>query len=109
SWLQAGAEELVADPELHMIGAPYLPPPRGTWVQRVWALHRLRHTTPREAVWLASGNLFIRKHDFDRIGGFDESLIAAEDVDLCVRLKEAQGRIISDMRLTNIHHGDPRT
>src|SRR4029453_7412931 len=56
-----------------------------------------------------SGNLFIRKHDFDRIGGFDESLIAAEDVDLCVRLKEAQGRIISDMRLTNIHHGEPRT
>ncbi len=108
-WLSAGVQELVDDPELHMVGAPYLPPPDGTWVQRVWSLHRLRNVARGETVWLASGNLFLRKHDFDRIGGFDESLVAAEDVDLCVRLKEAGGRIVSDMRLANIHHGEPKT
>jgi glycosyltransferase involved in cell wall biosynthesis len=108
-WLSAGVQQLVDDSELHMVGAPYLPPPDGTWVQRVWSLHRLRNGARGETVWLASGNLFLRKHDFDRIKGFDESLVAAEDVDLCVRLKEAGGRIVSDMRLANIHHGEPRT
>jgi glycosyltransferase involved in cell wall biosynthesis len=108
-WIRAGAEELMADADLHMIGAPYLPPPQGTWVQRFWALHRLRNAARGEAVWLASGNLVIRKRDFDRIGGFDESLVAAEDVDLCVRLRASHGRIVSDMRVANIHHGEPRT
>jgi len=108
-WLRTGVAELVADPDLHMIGAPYLPPAQGTWVQRVWALHRLRHAERSEVVWLASGNLFLRKRDFERIGGFDESLVAAEDVDLCVRLAAAQGRIVSDMRVANVHHGEPRT
>jgi cellulose synthase/poly-beta-1,6-N-acetylglucosamine synthase-like glycosyltransferase len=108
-WLRAGVNDLVADPDLHMVGAPYLPPPQGTWVQRIWAVHRLRHAERGEVVWLASGNLFLRKRDFNRIGGFDETLVAAEDVDLCVRLKAAQGRIVSDMRLANIHHGEPPT
>ena len=108
-WLKTGVEELSADPDLHMIGAPYLPPPQGTWVQRAWALHRLRNSARSDALWLASGNLFIRKRDFDRIGGFDESLVAAEDVDLCERLRKAQGRIVSDMRVANVHHGEPRT
>lgn len=108
-WLQAGVDELVADPNLQMIGAPYLPPPQGTWVQRIWALHRLRNTRRGEVVWLASGNLFMRKYDFDRIGGFDEALVATEDVDLCVRLAEGKGRIVCDMRVANIHHGEPAT
>jgi glycosyltransferase involved in cell wall biosynthesis len=108
-WIERGAGELTADPTLQMIGAPYLAPPHGTWVQQVWSLHRLRNTTRGEVVWLASGNLFLRKHVFDRIGGFDEQLVAAEDVDLCVRLKESGGRIVADMRVANIHHGEPRT
>ena len=108
-WLGAGVSELVADPSLNMVGSPCLAPPLGTWVQQVWQLHRLRNNERRRVDWLGAGNLFVRKHDFDRIGGFDETLVAAEDVDLCVRLKEAQGRIISDMRVANVHHGEPRT
>jgi hypothetical protein len=59
--------------------------------------------------WLGGGNLFLRKADFDRLGGFDESLVAAEDVDLCVRLAEAGGRVVADPRISNIHHGEPAT
>ncbi len=108
-WLKAGVTELVADVDLHMTGSPCLPPTQGTWVQRAWAFHRLRNKRRREVEWLGAGNLFIRKLDFDRIGGFDETLVAAEDVDLCVRLKEAGGNIVSDMRVANVHHGEPRT
>ncbi len=109
NWLRAGVEELIADSDLSTIGSPYLAPPQGTWVQRVWAMHRLRESRRREVGWLGAGNLFIRKRDFDRIGGFDESLVAAEDVDLCERLRKAQGRIVSDMRVANVHHGEPKT
>ncbi len=108
-WLRAGVEEFVADPDLSTVGSPCLAPIQGTWVQRVWAMHRLRDRHRRDVEWLGAGNLFIRKRDFERIGGFDESLIAAEDVDLCVRLRKAQGRIVSDMRAANIHHGEPKT
>jgi len=108
-WLGAGVSELVADPSLNMVGSPCLAPPLGTWVQQVWQLHRLRNNERRRVDWLGAGNLFVRKYDFERIGGFDESLVAAEDVDLCVRLKEVHGRIISDMRVANIHHGEPQT
>jgi glycosyltransferase involved in cell wall biosynthesis len=108
-WIELGAGELTADPTLQMVGAYCLAPPQGTWVQRIWALHRLRNEARRDVDWLGAGNLFLRKHVFDRISGFDESLIAAEDVDLCVRLKESGGRIVADMRVANIHHGEPKT
>ena len=108
-WLRAGAASLADDFEVTVIGSPCLAPPKGTWVQQLWALHRLRGHSRRNVEWLGAGNLFLRKRDFDRIGGFDESLVAAEDVDLCERLKTAEGRIVSDMRLANIHHGEPRT
>ena len=108
-WLSAGTGELVGTLDVSMIGSPYLPPPDGTWVQRVWALHRLRQSARVEVPWLASGNLFLRKTDYDRLGGFDESLVAAEDVDLCVRLARSGGRIVSDPKIANIHHGEPAT
>src|SRR4029453_171867 len=109
NWLRAGVGELTADEELSMVGSPCLAPPRGTWVQRVWELHRLRSVDRRAVDWLGAGNLFIRKHEFERIDGFDETLVAAEDVDLCVRLKGACGRIVSHMRLGNIPPGHPPT
>src|SRR5205814_5569345 len=46
---------------------------------------------------------------FEAVGAFDVSLETCEDVDLCNRLRAAGYRIVSDSRLRNIHHGDPRT
>ena len=59
--------------------------------------------------WLASGNLFVRRANFDAIGGFRENLVAAEDADLCHRLKDQGGRIFLDQRIASIHHGEART
>jgi glycosyltransferase involved in cell wall biosynthesis len=108
-WIRTAVEGFQADPEMLMLGAPYLAPPNGTWVQRIWELHRTRGERRRPAVWLASGNLFMRRADFESVGGFDEDLVAAEDVDLCVRLARLPGTIVSDMRVANIHHGEPPT
>ncbi len=63
----------------------------------------------QEVDWLGSGNLAVRRNAFETLGGFDTSLETCEDVDLCHRLIAAGHNIISDARLKNIHHGDPRT
>jgi glycosyltransferase involved in cell wall biosynthesis len=109
-WLQCGVEALLKNEHIVAAGSHYLPPEKGTWVQRVWAIHRLRGKSPREVDWLGSGNLFVRRSDFLKVGGFREELTAAEDVDLCHRLRmELHGRIICDQTVRNVHHGEPKT
>lgn len=108
-WLRHGALGLLSDSVVGMIGSACLAPPQGTWVQRGWELHRLRDCERREVKWLGAGNLFIRRPDFEGLGGFNEDLVAAEDVDLCERFAQKSGKIVSDMRTANIHHGEPRT
>lgn len=107
-WLHYGAMELRAS-GTRMIGSPCQAPANGTWVQRGWEKHRLRRRDRHLARWLGAGNMFVRKADFVAVGGFREDLVAAEDVDLCLRLKELSGDIVSDLRVTNTHHGEPAT
>ena len=108
-WLLKGVGELSDSRDILMVGSPYLAPSNATWLQRTWELHRTRGPSRRPVEWLGSGNMFVRAKDFQQVGGFDENLIAAEDVDLCIRLMKLPGHIISDMRVANIHHGEPRT
>jgi cellulose synthase/poly-beta-1,6-N-acetylglucosamine synthase-like glycosyltransferase len=108
-WLRRGAHEFAATEERRMVGSPCLGPVQGTWVQRYWELHRLRDQSRQQASWLGAGNMFLRRSDFERLGGFREDLVATEDVDLCVRFTESGGTIISDPALANIHHGEPPT
>ena len=108
-WLTTGQQVLQSDPNIVAVGSHYLPPAHGTWVQTVWAIHRLRGPDRCEVDWLGSGNLFVRREAFERIGGFREDLIAAEDVDLCHRLRQLGGIIVCDKRIRNIHHGEPAT
>lgn len=108
-WLQCGTGELSADCEIDMIGSPCLAPLKGSWVQRVWEFHRLRNNRRSEVKWLGAGNMFVRRATFISVGGFNEDLVAAEDVDLCERFAQNSGKIISDMRTANFHHGEPPT
>jgi len=107
-WIRTGVEELQRDRNVRIVGAPCLAPPQGTWVQRCWEKHRLRNRERRAVPWLGAGNMFLRRADFQAAGGFAENLVAAEDVDLCVRLGQQPGSIVSDLRIANIHHGEPR-
>ena len=103
-WLEKGREVLDSNPDIVACGAHYLPPANGTWVQKSWAIHRLRNTDSKEVEWLASGNLFVRREKFLEIQGFNESLIAAEDVDLCHRLRVKGGKVFHDPGIASIHH-----
>jgi len=108
-WLHRGLAALEAEDGVAAVGAPCDVPKRATWVQRVWSVHRLRRRGRHPTRWLGSGNLFIRREAFLRAGGFREDLVAAEDVDLCLRLAQTAGRVVCDPSIVNWHHGEPAT
>jgi cellulose synthase/poly-beta-1,6-N-acetylglucosamine synthase-like glycosyltransferase len=109
-WVANGVVSLMGAHRIAAVGAHYLPPPSGTWVQRVWGLHRLRGSKEIASVdWLGAGNLFVKREDFDQVGGFREDLVAAEDVDLCHRLREVGKEVLCDTSIRSVHHGEPKT
>lgn len=107
-WVDAAIESLNIR-GVGATGALYVPPADGTWVQHGYGILRGKTRGRQDVAWLGSGNLAVWRHAFDSVGGFDTSLEACEDVDLCNRLRRAGFRIVGDARLESIHHGDPRT
>jgi multisubunit Na+/H+ antiporter MnhB subunit len=59
--------------------------------------------------WLASGNMAVRRQDFELLNGFDTGLESCEDFDLCQRLRATGRRVLSDDLLRSVHFGDPAT
>ena len=106
-WL-VNAEKYFGDSSVAAWGGPPGVPENGTWVQRVWSVLR-QNRRPVEIVdWLGAINFFVRKCLFNEVGGFDESLVTCEDVDLSYRLSK-YGKIISDNSLKVIHLGEAAT
>lgn len=105
----ARAVEILEMPEVGAAGAPYLAPPAGTWVQHAFDSMRGRRPGVCEVEWLASGNLAVRRQDFELVNGFDIGLESCEDFDLCQRLRASGRRVVSDDLLKSVHFGDPAT
>ena len=85
-------------------------PKESTWVQRTWDIHqRGRHllSGPSPVSWLPSMNLVVRRQVFWDVGGFNEALETAEDVDLCYRLGK-RGVILCNPAMEAIHWGEAR-
>lgn len=108
TWVRT-AVDVLSSPAVAATGAPYLPDPECNWVQRQYDRLRARSDAPEEVTWLGSGNFAVKRSAFDRVGGFNASLTACEDVDLCNRLRLAGHRIVADPALRSIHYGDPKT
>ena len=105
-WGRTVVECLSAD-TVGAAGAVYQAPQNGTWVQQAYGVLRGRASGTEDVLWLGSGNLAIPRRVFDAVGGFDTSLEACEDVDVCNRIRSRGLRIVSDARLGSVHHGDP--
>jgi hypothetical protein len=105
-WLRA-VTHVFSEQGVAAAGAMYLPPPHGTWVQRTYAALRGPTAGHGDVAWLGSGNLAVRRHIFNRIGGFDTTLTTCEDVDFCARLRAHGHRLVGDESLRSVHAGDP--
>jgi len=88
---------------------PRAPSP-STWVQEAWEAHQCGRHDPnsqRPVAWLPSMNLLVRRDMFVKVGGFNERLDTAEDVDLCYRLGQL-GSILCVPAMEAIHWGEAR-
>jgi len=108
NWITS-ALDVLANRSIAAAGAPYASPLDANWIQRAYGRFRPVVAGQQESDWLGSGNLVIRRETFAAIGGFDATLEACEDVDLCNRLRRSRHQLVADSRLHSIHLGDPRT
>jgi glycosyltransferase involved in cell wall biosynthesis len=109
NWLREGIRYYLCD-EIIAWGAAPRPPENSTWVQNTLFSVRRAKKAIQTVEWLESMNLFVRKSDFFKIGGFSEELVTAEDVDFCYRLKALKaGKILSDQRIRVFHLGEAPT
>lgn len=107
-WITA-CRAALSQPGVGAVGRLCDPPAPGTWVQRAYACLRDAAGEQRDVTWLGAGNLAVWRHVFDAAGGFDESVEACEDVDLCRAIRERGWRIVAEPKMRSIHHGDPAT
>lgn len=85
-------------------------PQDATWVQRTWDIHQRGYSKCGNLIsvpWLPSMNLIVRRDAFLAVGGFNEALETAEDVDLCYRLGKL-GMILNNPAMEAIHWGEAR-
>ncbi len=106
-WL-VNAEKYFGDLSVAAWGGPPGVPENSTWVQRAWSVLRQNQQPVEFVEWLGAINFFVRKCLFNKVGGFDESLITCEDVDLSYRLGK-YGKIVSDNSLKVTHLGEAAT
>lgn len=88
------------------VGNKYDRPSDVRWIEALWLgdVAPGRHRTSE--LW--SGNLIVGRDDFLACGGFDETLVSYEDVDLSRTLGQL-GPLFFDDRVRVVHTGGPRS
>jgi GT2 family glycosyltransferase len=78
---------------------------------RAWIAQNAGHAFWKEqknitrVAWVSGAVFLIEKAWFDRIGGFDENFfLYMEELDLCFRLRELDGRVVYDPTIVMFHH-----
>ena len=107
TWLETALQELAHD-TIGAVGGDCQVPADSTWVERAWTAPISSNTS-----WyvdrLASATLIIRKTLFDRLKGFDSTLIAGEDDDLSNRITRAGYKLLGHRDCSVVHLGYPKT
>jgi glycosyltransferase involved in cell wall biosynthesis len=96
--------------EIGIVGTRAVPDLKSpTWVEKSW--YNLMSGAKRPAFpdWIGTSNLFIKKEDFFRLGGFDEQLETAEDINLCYDLRRQGKLIYLEQRVNTTHLRESKT
>jgi glycosyltransferase involved in cell wall biosynthesis len=100
-WLERMVD-LVPAQGAGIVGAHYLLPENSTWVGRTW--HRYQEAEKAgEVSHVPAGDLIMRREDFLRLGGFDESIQTNEDYELCERAR-ANGMTVHAIPAIGVVH-----
>lgn len=104
----ARLEAVLNESAAEATGCTVVLPRNPTWVEAVW---NQMHDDGLEGqrTWLNAANFAVRRDMFDRIGGFNETLQTDEDTEICLRIRRAGGRIVSDRRLAVMHLDNAKT
>jgi glycosyltransferase involved in cell wall biosynthesis len=87
-----------------IVGAHYLLPQDSTWVGRTW--HRYQEAEKSgEVSHVPAGDLIMRREDFLRLGGFDETIQTNEDYELCERARAHGMKVQAMPELGVVHLG----
>lgn len=87
-----------------VLGAHYLLPENSSWVGRTW--HRYQEAPKAgEVSHVPAGDLIMRREDFLKLGGFDETIQTNEDYELCDRARKAGMRVQAFPQIGVIHLG----
>jgi glycosyltransferase involved in cell wall biosynthesis len=87
-----------------VLGAHYLLPEGSSWVGRTW--HRYQEAPKSgEVSHVPAGDLIMRREDFLKLGGFDESIQTNEDYELCDRARKAGMRVGAFPQIGVVHLG----
>ena len=99
------------DQQIAVVGTRAIPDlNKATWVEKSWhSLFTGASSRKSYASWVGTSNLFIRRDVFIAVGGFDETLITAEDVNLCYRVAEEGYLIFLDNSVDTIHLRESKT
>ena len=119
-WLQTGLKHLGEDETVGIATGPNLTPPEDSLMQkasgdilRSWVglgPLSIRHNLPekpKETADLMSCNMFISKELFEKLGGFDTSLLTGEDYKLCQACWAAGKRVVLYPDVCVYHHRRP--
>jgi len=87
-----------------VLGAHYLLPEDSSWVGRTW--HRYQEAPKSgEVSHVPAGDLIMRREDFLKLGGFEESIQTNEDYELCERARKAGMHVRAFPQIGVIHLG----
>jgi len=106
-WL-AQVEKLFISSNVEVVGGSFKVPEHSSWVARVW-FGRKTKAVDLSPSYVPSGNLMIRRSQFDLIGGFDESLETSEDCDFSCRARALGMNLAEYDAISVVHLGSPQT
>jgi len=103
SWL-TDILALAAKDGTGVVGAHYLLPEDSTWVGRIWHVYQ---EAPKagDVSHVPAGDLVMRREDFLRVRGFDESIQTNEDYELCDRVRKAGMPVRAFPQIGVVHLG----
>ena len=108
-WLESALRHFEDQTVVAVGSYPQPPPSVVSWVHRTFVAVVTQPPGPAAITeWLPSANMIVRRDTFERVGGFDENMVTAEDADLSYRLKE-HGKLVNDHAVSMIHYREPST